>query len=167
MPEAQPFSVRDMLPQPPEGTTVITGDQGLIFDAKNQFEEDILDYLGVVKRARDGRIGLVQRESFALSFRNMEDNPTGHVPEEEEAYRDDYFFRMKVMDIPVTGSSIQSDTMNYLQGAFAHYLTPGRELDVRGRLSRSGSELPSLAEIRAKLKAFEAEYLSLIEFSAH
>jgi hypothetical protein len=87
----------------------------------------------------------------------MEDNPTGFVEEGQTPYRDDYYFRMKVMDIPVTGSSMESDDANYIRGSFAHFLTPGIELDVRGRLSLPSSELPSVREIRARLKAFKEE----------
>lgn len=145
MPETQPFSVRDLLPQAPDEITVITGDQHLIAEKSPPFYTEVLDYLGITYPAR--RAGFVEIDSFAAVERNHEGE-----------------LLTIAGGIPIASTLYVSDDYNYIVGAFAHYLTPAVEDKIRDRLN---TEMPTLDEIRARLKAFEEEYLSHIEFSAH
>jgi hypothetical protein len=133
MPETQPFSVRDLLPQAPDEITVITGDQHLIAAKSEIFYTEVLDYLGITYSAR--RAGFAEIQSFAA----MQSNHEGEL-------------LTIAGGMPIASTLYVSNDTNYIVGAFAHYLTPAVENEIRGRLSR---QMPNRDEIRESLMRYQ------------
>lgn len=123
-------SVREFLPQTPDPIVVITGDQYLIEQARDQFYDKIMDYLGLTQPAR--RM-FAERGTFALSSANYEET-TIIFNSGIERVGDNFACFLTVGDLPVAGALIRRDSFNYVQGVFYHNLTVDYERKVRERV---------------------------------
>jgi hypothetical protein len=129
MPETQPFSVRDMLPKSPEQMTLTTGADEIaqIAEVRNNFFNEVLDYLGLTKRARQA---FCHVQSHALSVKDYEREgsmiETGYMNSRVE-----YVSILFAGDYAVASCLQLRDTGNWNQASFAHYLTLGTERIVR------------------------------------
>jgi len=126
MTERAPQSVRDLLPQVPEGIVVITGDEAAIFDTWKTFSNVVMNYLGIIETVR----GVFVKEK-PLVFR---------LPNDRDREVDDAAIYLIVKDLPVASVTAIRNQGNFVQGLFASYLTPQWEEKVRARLHNHSNE---------------------------
>jgi hypothetical protein len=131
MPRERDTYQRDFLPVPPEQMTLTTGADEIakIAEARKIFFDEVLDYLGLAKRAR-GAFCHVHSHALSVMDYEKEFSPL------ESGYmnaRVEYVSILFAGDYAVASCLQLRDDHNYNQASFAHYLTPETEENVRNQ----------------------------------
>lgn len=128
--ERDTSSVRDLLPKPPDGITVNTGEQGEIETIRDKYFEEVLDYLGLIKSGRR----IAEISTHALSLEDYSKSFLGTMSTGVGQMREDYVTILKIDEIPVASCLMTRDMGNFVQGVFSNHLTPDWEKKVRKTL---------------------------------